>query len=128
MTAHGSLGFPARGVLGSEERKEYNRLAMISWRTRHREAALGIEKRSRLKNRRVAVVYAWIAPGGAVDYVGRGTVDRSKHHRYSATWCTPRHLLMSMTCDNEWQAMEYEGKWGARLQPRYNIEGYRHAG
>jgi len=36
------------------------------------------------------------------------------------------HTLLIMTCETEWQAMEYEGRWGAHYQPRYNVEGYRH--
>ena len=72
------------------------------------------------------VVYAWFAPDGSAEYVGRGTSSRADTHRRQPWW-TPQHLLLSMSCDSEWQAMEYEGRWGARYQPRHNREGYRHA-
>ena len=81
-------------------------------------------------DRATAIVYAWIASDGLADYVGRGTLRRAKYGATSpscrASWWTPEHTLLTMTCDSEWQAMEYEGIWGARYRPRYNIEGYRH--
>lgn len=73
------------------------------------------------------IVYVWVSPDGIAEWVGRGTVKRAKHHRYTASWWTPRHILLTMACDSEWQAMEYEGKWGAHYEPRNNREGYRHA-
>lgn len=77
------------------------------------------------------LVYVWVGPDGQADYVGRGTGGRATIHRTQsgrASWWTNRHILLTMTCDSEWQAMEYEGKWGARYLPRHNREGYRHAG
>lgn len=71
------------------------------------------------------VVYVCIAGDGTPDYVGRGTYRRARQHAYK-DWWTPQHILLTMTCESEWQAMEYEGKWGAHYLPRYNIEGYRH--
>ena len=72
------------------------------------------------------IVYAWFAPDGTAEWVGRGTRYRATQHRMKPWW-TPQPLLLSMTCDSEWQAMEYEGRWGARYQPVHNREGYRHA-
>jgi hypothetical protein len=77
-------------------------------------------------SRKISIVYVWMNPDGQADYVGRGTKERAQSHK-KKSWYTPQHTLLTMTCDNEWQAMEYEGIWGARYQPRYNIEGYRHA-
>lgn len=78
-------------------------------------------------------VYVWVAPDGKADYVGRGSLARAKSHKYRYTnprhdnaWWTPNHILLYMTCENEWQAMEYEGKWGQYYQPRHNRDGYRY--
>ena len=35
-------------------------------------------------------------------------------------------LLHVQEARDEWHAMELEGQWGQRFQPRYNIEGIRH--
>ena len=79
---------------------------------------------------RGSVVYVWMAPDGRADWVGRGTLHRAGSHGRPASrsrrWWTSRHILLILTCDSEWQAMEYEGKWGAFYQPRQNREGYRH--
>lgn len=85
---------------------------------------------ARLRSRRpeyykYPIVYQWVNPDGTVDYVGRGTQERAMRHRY-APWWTPQHILLTMSCESEWHAMEWEGKWGGLLQPRYNKEGYRH--
>ena len=99
------------------------------YRAGHRE-----ERMKELRERYHAqppVVYAWFAPAGTAEYVGRGTLARSQTHARTATrkpWWTPEHLVISMTCDSEWQAMEMEGRWGGRYLPRHNKEGYRHAG
>lgn len=71
------------------------------------------------------VVYAWIAPDGKADYVGRGIGKRPLSHR-QRDWWTPQHILVSMTCRAEWEAMAREGEWIGHYQPRHNIEGYRH--
>jgi hypothetical protein len=34
-------------------------------------------------------------------------------------------LLVTMTCKDEWEAMEYEGKWGGYYHPVANKEGNR---
>lgn len=73
-------------------------------------------------------VYVWIAPDGQADYVGRGTLARAIRHRHTASWWTPEHYVLIMTCSTEWQAMELEGRWGGFYMPRHNKEGYRHAG
>jgi hypothetical protein len=73
------------------------------------------------------MVYAWFDANGICEYVGRGTAPRASSHK-RRPWWTSTHVLLTMTCDSEWQAMEYEGIWGARYQPRQNKEGYRHSG
>jgi hypothetical protein len=103
-----------------EERLAYRR----AYYAGHREAKRAYNA-ARVASR-APIVYAWFAPDGACEYVGRGTVHRSRHHRY-APWWTPEHYVLTMTCETEWQAMEYEGKWGAAYQPRHNKDGYRHA-
>ena len=74
-----------------------------------------------------AVVYVWMASDGVADYVGRGSSHRAKIHTTIARkWWTKEHILLTMTCENEWQAMEYEGKWGQYYKPRFNKDGYRY--
>ena len=122
--------------------KDKANATMRVYRTTHSEELKSKRDASRALNReeynsrareRIAnlppIVYAWIAPDGKADYVGRGTIDRARMHQYKRKiWWTPEHLLISMTCDSEWHAMEMEGKWGGKLLPRYNKEGYRHNG
>lgn len=100
-----------------EERAAYR----AAWYAAHRDeiAARGAAQPT--------LVYAWIGPNGVADYVGRGVDHRARSHRWLARWWTPQHLLLSMTCESEWQAMEMEGVWGGRLLPRHNKDGYRHA-
>ena len=96
--------------LSSEQRKAYWKLGNKRW-----------------YEKMVPLVYLFAASDGTVDYVGRGTEERVRQHKSLKDWWTPNHITLSMTCDNEWQAMEYEGKWGGRYLPRYNKEGYRHS-
>lgn len=109
-----------------------------AWGASHREAQHAYAARYRVQNadkvaaaaRRkwrslTAVVYAWFDALGVCDWVGRGTIARARQHRSMKPWWTPLHTLLTMTCDTEWQAMELEGVWGARYQPRHNVEGYR---
>ena len=70
------------------------------------------------------LVYAYFDNTKAI-YVGRGSYERAHSHKYS-DWWHPNLLLITMTCDDEWQAMEYEGKWGGRYQPILNKDGYRY--
>jgi hypothetical protein len=70
------------------------------------------------------VVYAWFAPDGTCEYVGRGTAARPMKHRFSGWW-TERHRLETQECAHEWQAMMLEGEWIGRHLPLRNIEGYR---
>lgn len=88
---------------------------------RERDAARAKERTAALP----PIVYVWVAPDGTADYVGRGTIERAKTHRRKSWW-TPTHLLLTMACASEWEAMELEGRWGARYLPRHNVEGYRH--
>ena len=105
---------------------------LAEWRARPAEEKAQIAAVQRARNAAMPpVVYVWMAPDGVADYVGRGTRHRAakRHVRDGRRdWWTPDHLLLTMTCDSEWHAMEMEGRWGARYQPRYNREGYRHAG
>lgn len=133
-----------------EQRLINHRTALRKWRKNHpeRNKELGkkydairnkTEKRrlshresQRLRQqryRKIPIVYVWMTPDGLADYVGRGSRNRALQHKYKSLkspWWTPNHVLLSMTCENEWQAMEYEGKWGQFYQPRFNKEGYRH--
>ena len=69
-------------------------------------------------------MYAWFDSSGTALYVGRGSGVRPYKHEDKAWW-NLKSLLITMTCEDEWESMEYEGKWGKKLQPLYNIEGYR---
>ena len=114
----------AYGAAYRAEHREELRAKGRAYSAEHRE-----EERARSRAHVAAsppVVYVWMAPDGHADYVGRGTTARTRVHK-NKLWWTPEHLLLSMTCDSEWQAMEYEGRWGAFYQPRHNKEGYRHA-
>lgn len=74
------------------------------------------------------IVYAYFDKEGTPIYVGRGTIDRALSHKYSyknSSWWTPDLILLTMTCKDEWEAMEYEGKWGGRYKPWANKEGNR---
>lgn len=74
------------------------------------------------------IVYAYFSKDGVCLYVGRGTIDRAKSHKYpykNSSWWSSDLLLITMTCKNEWEAMEYEGKWGGYYLPKYNKEGNR---
>lgn len=71
------------------------------------------------------VVYAYFDKDTAI-YVGRGSFKRAYYHRSRSSWWTPNLILITMTCSNEWEAMEYEGKWGGRYLPKMNKEGYRY--
>lgn len=77
--------------------------------------------------RRKPIVYGYFYPDGTAAYVGRGTAFRAKTHKTEKDWWSPDLLLITMTADSEWHAMELEGKWGARYLPLHNKEGYRHA-
>ena len=79
-----------------------------------------------IKYNSIPLVYVYMALDGRADYVGRGNNDRVIRHRTKSGWWAPEHIILSMTCNSEWQAMEYEGKWGAFYKPRYNKEGYRY--
>ena len=58
-------------------------------------------------------------------YTGRGTSIRALSHKYFSSWWKPDLLLITMTCKDEWEAMEYEGKWGGYYRPIMNKEGNR---
>lgn len=68
-----------------------------------------------------------MARDGTIVYVGRGKIDRALAHKYpyKSSWWSEDLMLLTMTCDDEWQAMEYEGKWGGRYHPTENVEGNR---
>ena len=70
------------------------------------------------------IVYAWFAPDGTAEYVGRGRGRRPYAHRHAAWW-TDKHFLVSLGCGAEWEAMMKEGEWIGRYLPRHNIEGLR---
>lgn len=74
---------------------------------------------------RNSIVYAWIHPDGAAFYVGRGSTQRAESHKAYSSWWTPELILITMTCDNEWHSIEWEGKWGNRLKPIFNRDGNR---
>lgn len=65
---------------------------------------------------------------GVPIYVGRGTIDRAQSHKYpykNSSWWSQDLVLVTMTCRDEWEAMEYEGKWGGRYHPVANRDGNR---
>ena len=120
----GHLGLPhfALGLCS----KCYNKKIRENW-TEAQKARVKQLSANYWKNDSSSVmVYAYFSPDGKVDYVGRGTPNRVKSHKTKSKWWTPQHMVLTMTCDSEWHAMEMEGKWGARYLPRYNKEGYRH--
>jgi hypothetical protein len=71
------------------------------------------------------LVYAFFDGGEAV-YVGRGSRYRVNKHRFTSSWWTPNLLVITMDCKDEWEAMEYEGKWGGLYHPKMNKDGYRY--
>jgi hypothetical protein len=119
-------------------RSEYN----SKWTKEHPEYIRGWRKSSKAKEyhkeyrkthprkytKLLPIVYAYFDEEGTCVYVGRGTINRALTHKYISPWWNKNLTLLSMTCTNEWEAMEYEGKWGGRYFPTMNKEGYRHGG
>lgn len=84
-------------------------------------------KKKKVRNiKRIHVVYAYFDTDGNCIYVGRGSINRAKSHRFASSWWNSTLLLVTMTCKNEWEVMEYEGKWGGKYLPTMNKEGYRY--
>jgi predicted GIY-YIG superfamily endonuclease len=89
------------------------------------------EKHKQSKRRAVArsfspTVYAYFDNGCAV-YVGKTNFFKRRiadHRKYSKWWKEPL-LVVSISCKDEWEAMEYEGKWGGHYRPVENIDGQR---
>ena len=55
-------------------------------------------------------------------------MDRASSHKYpykNSTWWNKDLLLLTMTCKDEWEALEYGGKWGGLYRPVENIWGNR---
>jgi len=55
-------------------------------------------------------------------------MDRAVSHKYpyrNSTWWSKNLLLITMTCKDEWEALEYEGKWGGYYRPIKNVWGNR---
>jgi hypothetical protein len=113
----------------------------VNTANRARKAQLSLEERRQMKQKHkeyntnyeknrykvfTPVVYAYFDSSGKALYVGRGTFDRVRQHKYRSPWYPDVSLLITMTCDSEWHAMEMEGKWGGRYQPIHNKDGYRH--
>lgn len=110
---------------GEPQSKKYYR----QWYMNNREKKIVQTRLTRAaeRTRLPPVVYAWFNTEGEAEYVGRGAMRRSRVHKNSS-WYTSNHFLITMTCENEWEAMEYEGKWGGRYLPKHNKDGYRYAG
>lgn len=114
-----------RDALHKEERRKYyldniDRIKAHQKKNQYKYVERKRAKRAALR----PLVYVWINAEGKAEWVGRGTIERAFSHTRKSWW-TPQHLLLSMTCNNEWQAMEYEGKWGQYYQPQFNKDGYR---
>src|SRR5690349_20463715 len=82
------------------------------------------QRQYKAKQPKQALVYSYFDRDGNCIYVGRGNESRTKTHKYH-NWWNNDLLLVTMTCKNEWQAMEYEGRWGGHYLPKMNIDGYR---
>jgi len=110
-----------------EWRKKYpERWQAEQKRYRNRRKLGQIWERPVRSTSKIPLVYCYFNPLGEVVYVGRGSLKRAKSHRYLSNWWNPTLFLLSMSCENEWEAMEYEGKWGNRYKPYMNKDGYRY--
>ncbi len=91
--------------------------ALYGERQKQKQRALG----------RPHFVYMYVSPKGYVAYVGRGSMQRVIAHQKDrrSSWYETDMVLHTMPARNEWHAMQLEGEWGERFQPRYNIEGIR---
>lgn len=74
------------------------------------------------------VVYLYMDREGIPIYVERGSIDRALSHKYpyrKSYWWRPDLILLTMTCKDEWESIETEGRWGGKYKPVANIEGNR---
>lgn len=97
------------------------------WKRKKRRSSGIRERRPRPT---ALVVYAYFDSNGVPLYVGRGRYGRALEHRTPSrangeSWVSSATLLLTMTCKDEWESMEYEGKWGGRYRPIANIDGNR---
>lgn len=101
-----------------------NRCYKNNWRMEKRRA-VGIGPRVK-RNSNAFVVYLYADKKGVPIYVGRGTIDRALEHKYpykNSTWWSNDLILLTMTCKDGWESMEYEGKWGGFYHPLANRDG-----
>lgn len=110
--------------------KEYGGKGLCSgcyknkWRMDRRRAA-GIPPLNK-RNSNSYVVYVYANQEGLPLYVGRGTMDRALEHKYpykNSTWWSENLTLLTMTCKDGWESMEYEGRWGGFYHPIANRDG-----
>lgn len=110
----------------SENEKIIKREHSRKWRAEH-PIEYKKQKKKSVLNHFSPTVYVYFDNKGIAQYVGRTNhpTTRKWHHKRTSPWWREDLILVSMNCIDEWQSMEYEGKWGSLYQPLYNIEGQR---
>jgi hypothetical protein len=112
-------------LAGKKRWRDKNKDKISAYNKQYREAHGYSLKARRSENKRIALVYGYF-DNDICAYVGRGSMARVLQHKYTSLWWRPDLLLVTMTCKDEWEAMEYEGKWGGRYRPKHNKDGYRY--
>jgi len=110
----------------SNEKKARLKLYQQQWREENPERTKQMKQAAITKGFQ-PTVYAYFDIEGNAVYIGKTNLPKRRFgdHRKHSFWWKPNLLLLTMTCKDEWEAMEYEGKWGGNLHPINNVDGQR---
>jgi hypothetical protein len=127
----GKMGRPKSIIVPScHNNREYyaKNLCIACYKQQYKKAHRRFPPKWRVNPINSYIVYMYFTRDGIPIYVGRGTIDRALSHKYSyknSSWWNKDLILLTMTCKDEWEAMEYEGKWGGLHHPIGNRDGNR---